>query len=826
MATLQFYPIDVTYKVVADKAVIYLFGRTPAGEQVCVIDERFQPYFYVLPKKLEDIDFLLPKLERFELKSDSSVSKVVRVEIVEKNFIGEKVTALQVFANLPGSVPNLRSEIKNWKEVANVLEADILYTRRYLIDKVITPLTLTDVEGEFDGIRSRVPVFKADKISQTSNDALNEPRMLAFDIESYNPGGGATINMEKYPILMISFYGKNFRKVISAKKFEANHEDWLEFVEGEAKLLERFKEVVNEYKPDLLVGYNSDGFDVPYIKTRADKYRINMDIGLDYSPIRVKPGNTDNIQISGIVSLDIYKFIIRVVSRKLKTESYKLDLVAKELLGKSKIQVDLNSLGEAWDKTMSAELEKYAEYNLNDSLLTYELCEKILPNIIELVKIVGLPLYDINGMGFSQLVEWHLLKQAPQFNELAPNRPSNEEMMKRRMHSYQGAFVYEPTPGLFHDIAVFDFRSLYPSIIVSHNVSPSTLNCSCCASNPQYIPVTEMKKEKAWFCQKKKGFIPAIIEEIILRRVRVKEIMKKATDPTEKMLLDARQESLKVLSNSFYGYLGFAAARWYSIESANAITAYGRYYVKRVIDKSKSVGFDVLYGDTDSIFLLMKGKSKDDVKKFADSINLELTGIMELDLEAFYSAGIFVSAKQKQAGAKKKYALISEDGYLKIRGFETVRRNWSFVAKDAQEAVLKIILKENNKEKALDYIKKTITDLRDKKIPVEKVTINMQLQKNINEYDNVGPHVAVAQRMKNAGAEVGPGSLIKFVICSGNGRVRDRAKLPQECASGEYDADYYINNQVVPAVESILSVLGYGKDDLLQNSKQRSLLNF
>jgi len=205
---------------------------------------------------------------------------------------------------------------------------------------------------------------------------------------------------------------------------------------------------------------------------------------------------------------------------------------------------------------------------------------------------------------------------------------------------------------------------------------------------------------------------------------------------------------------------------------------------------------------------------------------MELPGIMELEYEGFYPSGIFVSAKVGKFGAKKKYALISENGNLKIRGFETVRRNWSPIAKDVQEKVLGMILRENKPEKAFLYTKKVIEELRENKIPLKDVLIYTQLQKEIGSYDAIGPHVAIAERMRKRGIQVGPGSRIEFVITKQGTRIRDKAKLPDEVSQDDYDPDYYINNQVIPAVEKIFEVLGYKKEDLLESKEQNKLQKF
>ena len=814
---IQFFPLDASYKVQDGKAVINLYGRALDGRQLTVLDYNFEPYFYVIAKDGADIS---GKLEKIRVENENEVSFVARAEKVAEKFFGREVSAIKVFTNLPSAVPVIHDAIKDWDSVSSTHEFDIPFVRRYFIDRGIVPLTLHQAAGEFVIQKSRGAVFRADSVEQAGSDASCNPRVLAFDIETYSPFDMA-IDAEKNPIIMLSFYGENFKKVFVWKNFKTSL-DYIEFVDSESSLIEKFKETIENYKPDILTGYFSDGFDLPYIKTRADKYRIKLDIGVDFSELKVKSGRETSVAINGLTHLDIFKFIKKIMRGTMETDSYDLNSVASELLDEKKQDVSLAELAGAWDSGHQ-DLEKFCAYNLHDSFLTYNLAVKMMPTIIEMVKIVGIPVYDVNRMGFSQLVEWYIMKQAPQFNEIAPNKPNYNEVQGRRLNTYQGAFVYEPKPGLFRDIVVFDFRSLYPTILSSHNIGPDAINCGCCEGIAKVTPGDE--EGMKWFCTKRKGFIPILISDLITRRMRIKEIIKEEKD--EKfMFLDARQNSLKLLANSFYGYLGFFGARWYSIECARSITAWGRFYIHKVIDRAQKEGFFVLYSDTDSVFLTLDGKTKDDAKNFADSINMELPELMEMDYEGFYPSGIFVSAKAGPFGAKKKYALLSENGTLKIRGFETVRRNWSLIAKEVQEEVLEIILKENDAKKAFEYVKSVVHQLRNKEIPIEKVIIHTQLQKGILDYTSKGPHVAVAQRLQNKGRQITIGMTIKYVVTQGNDIIRNRAKLPDEVKGNEYDADYYISNQVIPAVERIFNVLGYTKEDLLETKEQTKLAGF
>ncbi|MDO8656782.1 MAG: DNA-directed DNA polymerase, partial [Nanoarchaeota archaeon] len=426
-----------------------------------------------------------------------------------------------------------------------------------------------------------------------------------------------------------------------------------------------------EYQPDIVTGYNSDGFDLPYLSIRAQKFNVQLDVGADGSNLFALgdvQGSKES-KITGILHLDLYQFIKRIFGRNLKTDSYSLDAVAQELLGHAKHKVDLDQLHEVWDNAhlspeKSEKLKVFCAYNLQDADLTLKLCQKLLADMITFSQVTGLPTFDVIRMSFSRLVESYIMKRAVEFSVLAPNRPTDYEMQQRMQESYEGGFVFQPKPGLYKDIVVFDYRSLYPSIITAHNIGPESFQCSCCTEKkvpefPEY-----------WFCSREKKFLPTILEDVLLRRAEIKKQVKQATDEQEKKMLESRSYAFKLLANSFYGYLGFSGARWYCFPCARATTAYARNYIQETIRKAEEAGFSVCYSDTDSCFLLLGEKTKDDAKRFMEDINKDLPGHMELEMESYYSRGIFVALKHgekdNKKGAKKKYALLREDGKLKI----------------------------------------------------------------------------------------------------------------------------------------------------------------
>lgn len=825
---IHFYPLDFDYQIRDGKPEILSFGKLDSGERICVIYQ-YQPYFYLRLKDL-DKETIIPILEKLDIPSRDIPAKIISWEDAEKELLGKKEKFLKIFTNQPKAVPIIAKELQLLG--MDCYEKDIPFIHRFLRDKEITPMALVTANGDYlkEKLNFRVPVFQAEDLKQFSKENVQHLRILSLDIETY--AKEKIIEPKKNPILMIALYGideqnQEFKKVITWKKF--NHQlDYLEIVQDEVAMLKQFRELMINYQPDIITGYFSDGFDLPYLKMRADLHKIKLDLGLDYSELdagRETDFREGKSRIMGIPHLDVLKFVRNIFGKNMKTDSYTLDAVSEELLGHKKHDVDINNLAGVWDahQDHQEELEDFCKYNLHDAHLNLQLCQKLLFDMIEFSKIVGLPIYEVIRMRFSRLVESYILKRAMEFNVIAPNRPSNQEVDQRFEETFQGAFVFEPKPGLYSDIVVFDFRSLYPSIITSHNIGPESFRCSCCKLKKEdYVP----EEDDFWFCSKNKKFIPTVLEQLILVRSDLKKLIKEAKKNQEDTkMLEARSWAIKTLANSFYGYLGFFGARWYCLECAKSTTAYARHYIKSAIKKAEESGFKVVYSDTDSTFLLLGEKTLPEAMEFMKSVNKDLPSQMELEFENYYPKGLFVAAKGTEKGAKKRYALISKEGKMKITGFEVIRKNSSPIAREVQEKVLRDIL-ENRTEEAIRYVKEIVKDLQDGKVPLRMLTIKTQITKEISEYSSISPHVAIARKLESMGEKIFPGRRIEYLIVRGKGLIRDKARLPNEVKEGEYDPEYYLKHQIMPALSGIFAVLGFKEEDLMEKSSQTGLGKF
>ena len=555
--------------------------------------------------------------------------------------------------------------------------------------------------------------------------------------------------------------------------------------------------------------------------SRAKAVRARFDISRYGEEARtVHHGLMESVKVPGRISLDLYQ-VARFVSiagaaeQLLRTYNLKLDEVHTAITGKRKKTVDKKNIWRMWDGGGRG-LEELADYNLSDSVSLYELYEFFMPLEVETAKVSGTTLAEASVSTVGQLAEFLVMRYANANGEIVPNKPDEREMRARLQSTFEGAYVKTPDAGIYDNIVVFDFRGLYPSMIIAHNIDPATVCTDC----KDYFEAPNGVR----FARKPQGIIPKAMEMLISERQSVKKAYKK--DPDNKSL-SARSNALKILANSFYGYLGYSRSRWYSRDCASSVTALGRAYITNTLEEAERLGFRSLYADTDSCFLLVGDKSEDDIGAFLKRINAALPKAMELEFEDFYTRGVFVGKRTATggAGAKKKYALLSRSGRVKIKGFELVRRDWSGVARTTQRAVLEAILKEGSKEKAIGIVKTVIGELKEGKVPMSELVIHTQLRKSIGSYDSKSPELAAVQKAIKSGAKRRDeleGATIGYIITRHGSSISEKAEL--EDIAQDYDPDYYISHQVIPATLRILKELGINEEELKGGGEQKRLL--
>ncbi|MEM1687886.1 MAG: DNA-directed DNA polymerase [Nanopusillaceae archaeon] len=800
---MKFFILSLEHE--KDKIIIYARDE---NKNRCKIEAEFPFYIYVIPYN-NYFNEVYRKIDDLEIEK--------KLIIETKKWMGKEYKAIKIIFKEEDyeKIKKICDFLKEEGKIIGKKEVDLSRLKKFSIDNNLYPLYWYDLDVELVRETKNFKVYKLKNINQRLNDSYDF-KVVAVDIEVLAEGIYIP-DPEKHPVQVIGIYdGEKYFIIYWGATSNAGIQ-----VKNEYELFEKFNEIIKDLDPDVLVGYNSHNFDLNYLYERCKKINFRFSFGWDEKGIILTKKREEDrrYKISGIQHVDLFIFLSNIFSGQLKSETLSLDSVAKEILGYGKEEMDLNMIRNALKQK---DFSSIVKYNQRDVEITYKLYKHFEPILIELSKITGQSLYETSLSTYGTLIENYLIKKSRELGEIVPNKPKIEEIEERSKKTYTGAFVLEPEPGFYKNIAVFDFRSLYPSIMIAYNISPDTLNCDHDYCKQDSIEIeTNEGKMNVWFCKNRKGYVPTILDEIFRERSELKKKLKqKNLDYTELKILDAKQYALKILLNSMYGYLGFSASRWYCINCAAAITAYGRQFIKKTIEYLEKRGFKIIYGDTDSIFVILN--SKEDLR-IIDEINSILPKPMELELENFYISGIFVGRRGEHKGAKKKYALLAEDGTIKLRGFEAVRRDWSELSKMVQENVIKLALRED-KDGIINYLREIINKIRKKELPLEYFIIREQLRKSLNKYEVEAPHVVAAKKYRDIGYKVNEGFIVEYIICSGKEKISDKVKIPNECKNKEYDPEYYIEKQVFQPIEGIIKLFNINKEVII--SGQKDILRF
>ena len=583
METKQFVLLDIDYITKNRIPVIRLFGKligeNGGGSKIIALDRRFKPYIYINPN---DADECIAELNILGLQ----------VEKLRRRDNGRLKDFLRVTLKHPQDIYKLRDKIKDLKCVEEIREHDIPFYRRYLIDNGLFPMNIVEVEGKVLNFNRSSPdgkcIFEVRTPPQNLGSSLEELNMLSFNIEVCNPDGMPKVKED--PVIMISFSSnQGFEKVFTTKSSAA---DSVETFSSEKELITKYVETIQIEDPDIILGYNSDRFDFPYLKERAEKLDVPLKLGVDGSSLKiVNNGRRNASVIKGRIHIDMYSNM----RRNLPLEHHTLKRVYKELFGGDKVDIPGHEVYTSWNGG-GEKLEKLFKYSLEDVIAVTKIGEKMLPLSIELTRIVGQPLFDVARMGSGKQVEWYLLRKAFEYGDMAPNKFGSY------LRDVVGGHVKEPVKGLHTNIYYFDFRSLYPSIIVSKNISPDTLvedGIEDCHISPEFG--YKFKKTP-------QGFIPSVVGQLLKNRIEKKSLMKESKDPREFQMLNLQQEALKRLTSTIYGLYNHSTFRWYSIECSEAITAWGRDFLQKTMEKSEEHGFKPIYADTDGFYAVLEHK--------------------------------------------------------------------------------------------------------------------------------------------------------------------------------------------------------------------------
>ena len=621
--------LDIDYITHDEKPVMRLFGKVKGekSNDLIALDDSFVPYLYILP--VDDIDKCINDLKELEKEEELEFTKLEKV--LKKDF-QVPTEFIKLSFNHPQDVPKYRDKIWDLDSVKQLREHDIPFYRRYLIDNGLVPMAELELEGElidsFETIDSdddSLEILKLSESPKTANTDFQQFRMMSFDLEVRNPHGMPNPNEDE--IIMIGIDSNvGVRKVISTKgdEFENDPEMYfIEKVDSEKEMIESFIKTVKENNIDIIIGYNSDLFDFPYLKDRAKLWGLDLDLGVDGSTMKsIRRGFNNAAVFKGLLHVDLYL----VMRRYMSLDRYTLERVYFEFFGEEKIDVPGDRIYEFWDNG-GRELKNLFKYSLDDVVSTLKIAQETLPLNLELTRIVGQPFVDVTRMATGQQAEWYLVRKAYEVNEVVPNKPNMTMKNIKERGSNSGGYVKEPEIGLHENLVQFDFKSLYPTLIISKNISPDVLVKDNVSYNSKfedfetgYDDIDNQREEELSseidndeeyyispehffkFKKEPQGFIPSALEDILNERFAVKNRMKATDDPILKKSLDVQQQALKRLANTMYGVYGFLRFRWYSFECAQSITAWGRQHIKKAMKEAEDYGFKAIYADTDGFY--------------------------------------------------------------------------------------------------------------------------------------------------------------------------------------------------------------------------------
>ena len=777
---LDFWLLDLNRETHEGKAAIWLWGVTHDGKRVLVIDANFQAYFYLLPKKGQDINQLKDRMEKE--KPHPSVERVI---IEKKKRLAEEWQVLKVFCKDSDTLEKCARECVKQLGVEASFEDKLRYSIKYQIEFEIRPCQWYSVEGSESTVDPRK--YHVDKVFETTGHPASIPRennpklrLLSFSILAISPTGSPSALRD--PVKLVAW--KNSEGQASTIQSEKNSDE--EIIEGLSKIHQKFD-------PDVVFSFGGNTFDWPYLIKRANLTKAKLSVGRDEGPAR--QSLYGHFSLTGRANVDLLDFSEDLYDVKIKN----VENVARFLgVEASTPTIDETEYYDRWtghdNSVLVGQMKAQAAsiFNVGEDALDYTL---------QLSNLSALPPDQVLAAAVGFRVDNYLMMEAHKLGELIPAR---EEL---NIIPYKGAIVLEPSVGLHDSVAVLDFSAMYPSLMVKYNISPDTL------VDRAGEDVFEVPEVGHHFRKNPPGLYKIVLSQLIASRQAAKrEAAKTPRGTPEHKILKAREKATKVITNATYGYAGWAGSRWYSREVAESAAALGRDTINKSIELAKNLGLNMLYGDTDSLFVEYEEKL---VNQFIKEIDKNLG--LEINLGQLYKRILFTEAK-------KKYAGLLDNGELDVVGMEAIRGDWSNLARNVQNEVLRLVLEDANPTRAKSYVMNLTKDLESAKVPKSSLVIWKTLTKRPDEYEVNAPHVEAARKMAKEGWPVSVGDKVGLIITKKTGKLYQKAEPHFKVSLDQVDYDYYVRNQIVPAAVRVLEVFGIAEDDLLGTRRGQASL--
>ncbi len=771
-----------------NKCCFELWVKSDSGvNQLIVEDERAVCFV-----KTENLDLLLELLTINRLSIETDALPLTSFENEPMHALYSK--SLRDYQNLKKLADAQHIEL---------FEHDIKPIDRYLMERFIQGGLV------YTGQSVSQPAKKLTNTKIKSTEYSTSLSHLSIDIECDEKG-----NLYSIGCYSSDLNGAEFSSVLYNLEWvveqPTNDQDWIVWCQSEHELLSRFCQLVNHCDPDLLIGWNFVRFDIRVLVAASERLGVDLAIGRDGSKLRFSDGvrdgeqrYPDKVYIAGRVALDGIEVMKNATYQ---FSSFSLNNVASEILGEAKLINEHNSdnkLAEIKRQYKYSPVE-LAEYNLQDCKLVSKIFnqEKLFEYLITRTELTGLELDRVGGSvaAFTNLY----LPQVHRKGWIAPNLVAPENYV----HS-PGGFVMDSQPGIHQDVLVFDFKSLYPSIIRTFNIDPIGL------LEARVLPEDEViEGYRGGSFNRAKGTLASILDKLWAAR-------EKAKKDNHKVFSNA----IKIIMNSFYGVLGSSGCRFYDTKLASSITMRGHWILNQSKAWFEQQGLNVIYGDTDSIFVSLDGTNM--TAEHASQLEQQLNSWwqaklkreftidckLEMEFETHFAPFFMPTIRGSESGSKKRYAGMKvNDGNkeLVFKGLESVRSDWTDLAKQFQIELYTRVF-ENREYR--DYVKQTIAKLNAGELD-QLLVYKKKLRQPLHNYTKTTPpHIKAAR--SDLTKKYYKGSTINYVITVSGPKTINANNLV-------YDYQHYIDKQLLPIAESILLLQGEDVACLFDN--QLSLL--
>ena len=751
--------------------VIYLFGRTDDGESITVRYRGFRPYFFIVE----------PTPESIQTASDHP--DITETDSVQLWHSGAQRQCLKLYTRTPGVVPNLRSLFQ--AQGLTVLAADIPFAHRFFYDRDLSACVA--VRGTPLSREDQTPEFTTDLVVKASSISTTEPfkvpfKVLSFDIEN---------SLHDEHLYCLCLVLRHLDGSHSAQQLHG----------PEKEIIQSFIEAVRNHDPDIITGYNIDGFDLPVLERRAQAKRAGpLVLGRDGSV--AKQASNRIWRVSGRVVADAWWNVRREVRPKRES----LGAVSLQLLGRTKHDVDPRKMDTEW----ASDRQRVLDYCQEDAQLALELLEhiRVMDKYQDLATVAKLPLDDVMNGRTSTMIDSLMIRAADQAGVGVPLTRHQQ-----RTGHIEGGYVHTLKPGLYHWVCVLDFKSMYPSVIIANNLCFTTLDP---AGKGEIVSPTGIHFRSPTF---REGLLPGLLRNLMADRDSAKASMKAAGTDEERAYYNGLQEAIKILMNSVYGVFASYFYRFTNLDIGASITAWARQNITNIITELEREEIPVIYSDTDSIFVASPHSDLDRTVAFGQGLAERYSktdAVLEFEkvLEPFFSHG-----------AKKRYVgriLWPEPGTI-VRGYET-RRSDAFTFQTQALKTIFARIMDADTEGALQLAREQVTLVSEGKVPVSDLVISKGVgdPSRYKDPDSL-PHVQALRKYQATGREVVPGMKVSFV-------VTDSSRTPMQ-VEPYFDDDpprpdhRYYAGRIARSLARVTDVFGWTEADLLLGSQQATLFD-